>query len=261
MRRGPGLNRFLYLVKNDFNDLKVYLRVSTDEGKSFDEARVVTDDSRYHVLNNDRVTRLSTGRLIVPVATTANVQSENHFICSCYYSDDAGKTWVKGSGSVDAPDRGAMEPEVIELRGERLAMLIRNQLGYIGVSYSDDWGVTWTEQENLGVKSPEAPATIRRIPATGDLLLIWNNHYEAGADHGGKRNPLTAAISKDDGKTWIHTKNIEESDAHTYSYPSLIFTQDRAVLSYYVQDEATGQISNRFRSVPVSWFYQEAEKK
>ena len=34
------------------------------------------------------------------------------------------------------------------------------------------------------------------------------------------------------------------------------FLKDRALLSYYVADEKTGRISSRFRSLPVSWFYQ-----
>ncbi|QDU78942.1 Sialidase A precursor [Polystyrenella longa] len=257
VQKEPAAIGLFYLVKNDYNDLKVHLRTSTDEGKTFGEPTVVTDEQKYHVLNNDRVTLLSTGRLIVPVAVSADVKQENHFVCYCYYSDDAGKTWVKGEGTVDAPQRGAMEPEVVELRGGRLAMLMRNQLGFIGISYSEDNGVTWSEHESWNVTAPEAPATIRRIPATGDLVLIWNNNFEEGAGHNGKRTPLTAAISNDEGKTWKHVKNLETSTEHTYSYPSLIFTQGRAVMSYYVHDESTKLYSTRFRSVPVSWFYED----
>lgn len=247
---------FFYLIKNDYNDLKVYLRISSDEGKTFGEQILVTDSDRYHVMNNDRVTLLSSGRLIVPVASTKDSMSENHYVCHCYYSDDQGQTWKAGSGHVDAPKRGAMEPEVFETKNGRLGMIIRNQLGYIGIAYSEDEGETWSEHEDWGVKSPEAPATLRRIPATGDLLLIWNNTYQAGAGHGGKRTPLTAAISQDDGKTWTHLKNLETRTDNTYAYTSLTFTQGRAVMSYYVEDTKTRRYLSRFRSVPVSWFYE-----
>ena len=91
-------------------------------------------------MNNDRVTQLSSGRLLVPVASTADVRKVNHFVSRCWFSDDGGKTWQQGKGSVDQPKRGAMEPEVIELRDGRVLMIVRTQLGYIAASYSKDGG-------------------------------------------------------------------------------------------------------------------------
>ena len=37
---------------------------------------------------------------------------------------------------------------------------------------------------------------------------------------------------------------------------SLTFVGPRAVMSYYVSDQKSGRIGCRFRSLPVSWFYQ-----
>ncbi|MCH8922320.1 MAG: exo-alpha-sialidase, partial [Planctomycetes bacterium] len=54
-----------YLVKNSYSDLQVYLRVSTDEAGSFGEPIRVTRKPGYHVMNNDRVTVLSSGRILV----------------------------------------------------------------------------------------------------------------------------------------------------------------------------------------------------
>ena len=73
--------------------------------------------------------------------------------------------------------------------------------------------------------------------------------------NGGKRTPLTAAVSSDEGKTWHHRRNLEADTDHTYAYTSLTFAQGRAVLSYYVRDEKSGRISSRFRSLPIAWFY------
>ncbi|MGE3313843.1 MAG: exo-alpha-sialidase [Planctomycetaceae bacterium] len=250
----PRIGMF-YLIKNEFNDLKVALRVSNDEAATFGEPTIVTTEPGYHVLNNDRVTVLSSGRILVPVASTADVEKENHFLCRCWYSDDGGASWHQGQGTVDQPKRGAMEPEVIELKDGRVLMIIRTQLGYIAASESKDGGETWNEPKSWGVRSPESPATVRRIPATGDLLLVWNDTYDAAAGHGGKRTPLTAAVSSDEGKTWSHIKPIETDKNHTYAYTSLIFDQGRALLSYYVADEKTGRISSRFRSIPIREFY------
>lgn len=245
-----------YLQKNSHSQLNLYLKISNDETQSFGSAIQVTTNDGYHVVNNDRITILSDGRLLAPAASTPDVTAVNHFVSRVFISDDAGKTWRPGSGHVDAPQRGAMEPEVIELNDGRILMLIRNQLGFIGKSLSADGGDTWSPMESLGVRSPEAPATIRRIPATGDLLLVWNNTFDGTKGHGGHRTPLTAAISSDEGASWILLKNLEPDPTLTYSYTSLTFVRNRAVLSYWINPIDSGRYSSVVRSLPVSWFYQ-----
>jgi len=244
-----------YLVKNDLNDLKAYVRLSTDDAKTFGEPILVTQGDGYHVLNNDRITRLSSGRLLVSVAWTSDVRQVNHFTSFCFFSDDNGKSWERGKGSVDYSKRGAMEPEVLELKDGRVLMIIRTQSGYIAASYSSDDGETWSQPTSWGVRAPEAPSTLRRIPSTGDLLLIWNDTYSQGKGHGGRRTPLTAAISSDEGKTWRLKKQLETDPDSTYAYTSLMFHHGRAVMSYYV-GEKNGFYSTRFRSLPIAWFYQ-----
>lgn len=247
---------FCYLEKNSFDNLHAYVRFSTDEAQTFGDPIRITTEPGYHVMNNDRITQLSSGRLLAPVAWTPDVHANNHFVSYCYLSDDGGQTWRKGKGQVDQPKRGAMEPEVIELKDGRVMMIARTQLGYIANSYSSDGGDTWSEPGKLSVQAPEAPATLRRIPSTGDLVLIWNNTFTDGAGHGGSRTPLTAAISEDEGNTWTHVRNLETDSDRTYSYASLIFAKDRAVISYW---EGEGnRLSSRFRSLPISWFYTEA---
>ena len=245
-----------YLVKNGYDDLDAYLRVSRDDGQTFSDPVLITDAPGYHVMNNDRVTRLTGGRLLAPVATTADVRKVNHFTSYCFLSDDNGATWRKGKGQVDAARRGAMEPEVLELNDGRVLMIVRTQLGHIAASYSDDGGDTWSAPRDWGVKAPEAPATLRRIPSTGDLLLIWNNTYTADAGHGGRRTPLTAAVSGDEGRSWQHLRDLETRDDQSYAYTSLAFVRGRAVISYYVRNEKTAAISCRFRSLPIAWFYE-----
>jgi sialidase-1 len=253
-RIGASLAMF-YLQKNAVNDLDMYLRKSDDEGQTFGPATLVTADAGYHVVNNDRVIQLSSGRLLVPAASTADVRTVNHFVSHCYISDDAGKTWRNGKGQLDAPKRGAMEPEVIELNDGRVLMIVRTQLGYVGKSYSSDGGDTWSKLESLGVRAPEAPSTLRRVPSTGDLVLIFNDNFTPGAGHGGKRTPLTAAISSDEGLTWKNVGNLEPDASKTYSYTSLTFVRDRAVMSYW-EGDANRSLSCRFRSIPVGWFYR-----
>ncbi len=245
-----------YLIKNSYEDLQVYLRVSEDEGATFGEPVRVTTEPGYHVLNNDRVTRLTTGRLVVPVASTDDVRNGGRFVSVCYLSDDRGRTWRRGKESVSYPKRGAMEPEVLERKDGSLLMHFRTQLGHIAVCESGDGGETWSEPRSWGVRAPEAPTTLRQIPSTGDWLLIWNDTFREGQGHGGKRTPLTAAVSKDEGKTWALRRDLETDENQTYAYTSILFHEGRVLMTYYVRDEKTGRISSRFRSLPIGWFYQ-----
>lgn len=254
--RVPNQNTIamFYLQKNSGDDLRVFVRFSQDECRTFGERVLVTAEDGYHVMNNDRVTQLSNGRLLVPVASTSNVRTVNHFTSRCWISDDAGKSWRRGKGEVDLPKRGAMEPEVVELRDGRLLMITRSQLGYIASSHSEDGGDTWSSAVPLGkLRAPEAPATIRRIPSTGDLLLVWNNVFKDGAGHGGRRTPLTAAISSDEGQTWRQIRNLETDDKRTFSYVSVLFSRGKAHLSYW--DNTARNYSTRYRAMPISWFY------
>jgi sialidase-1 len=255
--RSDGPLGMFYLVKNGPTDLQVHLRVSADETASFGDPIRVTTAPGYHVMNNDRVSVLASGRLLCPVAWTDDVaKSGSHFVSFCYLSDDGGHSWRRSADHVDQPRRGAMEPEVVELSANRLLMIVRTQLGYIATSLSTDGGDHWSAPDRLPVTAPESPATVRRIPATGDLLLIWNNTFSANAGHGGKRTPLTTAISADEGLTWRNTKNLEDKSDEEYAYTSVTFYRDQLLLSYYVADAKTGRISSRYRSIPVAWLYQ-----
>jgi hypothetical protein len=245
-----GLAMF-YLVKESEDDLRVWMRLSPDGGRSFAAPVLVTAAAGYHVMNNDRVAELADGRLIAPVAWTRDVRRENHFVSFAYLSDDGGATWRAGAGRVDLPRRGAMEPEVVELADGGLLMILRTQLGEIHAARSEDRGETWSAPAPWGVPSPESPATLRVIPVTGSLLLVWNPEVEAAASHGGPRTPLAAAISRDEGRTWTRLPPLEARADERYAYTSLTFTAGRALLGYYVEDAETGRISSRFRSLAL----------
>lgn len=251
----PARIGVFYLEKNSVEDLDLRLRFSTDELQTLSESRLVTESPGYHVVNNDRVLQLSSGRWLVPAASTADVRKVNHFVARCLISDDDGASWRASQGQVDLPKRGAMEPDLLELKDGRVLMILRNQLGSISRSVSADGGETWSEPDSLGLKAPEAPATIRRIPATGDVVLIWNNTWQPNEGHGGARTPLTIAVSKDDGDSWEHVQNLETRTDRTFSYASATFVGSRIVLSYWESEPRLQGLSCRFRSFPVQRLY------
>lgn len=261
LRSRSGDVLFFYLQKNSLTDLKAYVRRSTDETRTWGEPVLVTPEAGYHVMNNARVLQLKSGRLLAPVATSAQVWTKNdNFRTVVYRSDDDGRTWTRGRTLLAAPKRGAMEPGLIEMKDGRVMQIIRTQTGFIWRSFSSDGGDTWTEAAPWNIESPEAPATLVRMPRSDDWLLVWNPHVTwsdpqktvLGANHGGARTPLVAAVSRDEGLTWSPPRALESDPACTYAYTSVTFQGDRALLSYYHFPQGGKLLSLRFKSVPIA---------
>ncbi len=82
---------------------------------------------------------------------------------------------------------GAVEPVAIELKDGRLWNLIRGQTGRFYESFSSD-GANWSEPRPSPILSSDSPAGLAR---TDDGRLV-----------------LHAAISEDEGKTWIGYREV-----------------------------------------------------
>ena len=178
------------------------------------------------------------------------------------YSDDDGITWQVSPSRIALPKRGAMEPHVEETGDGRVLMVMRNQLGKLYFSESTDEGATWSEPWASELITPESCPELTRIPGTGDLLLIWNNHYDASfRSHFGKRSPLTSAISKDHGKSWQSLRDIETDPSRAFSNPGCRFTRDgKAIVNYwtceYLPDwRMQDVIDLRVAVIDTAWFY------
>ena len=127
-------------------------------------------------------------------------------------------------------------------------MLMRTQLGGQYQSTSTDGGETWSAPEPTALAGTAAPVSISRIPTTGHLLAIWNHNPGASS-----RNPLTAAISKDEAKTWEAFRNIEDAPGDAWAYPAVTWIDDQAYLTYF---NYTGGLSLQLKLLPATWFYQ-----
>ena len=147
-----------------------------------------------------------------------------------FYSDDEGQTWQKSATSVvvviDYWTPGFSntfaafeEPTVVELEDGRVLMIGRTRMGRLFQSFSLDGGVNWSIAEPPELASSYAPAEVRRIPATGDLLICWNQVSKQEIIDGLNRHRLSVAISTDEGKTWGNFKNLYSLDDHNYVRP------------------------------------------
>jgi len=235
LRLQNGSIALFYLRKNSTEDCIPMMRISTDEAKTWSEPEpCITDKKGYFVLNNARVIQLKNGRLLMAVALhqTLGGKWQSKATLYAYHSDDNGLTWTSSDAVPNTTDIITQEPGVVELKDGRIMMFIRASGGVQQLSYSKDKGETWSHIEASDIKSPVSPASIERIPSTGDLLLVWNNNDGSNPATKGKRTPLTVAISNDEGKTWRNIKNIESDPNGWYCYIAIHFTKKDVLLGY-----------------------------
>ncbi|MGC9347294.1 MAG: sialidase family protein [Anaerolineae bacterium] len=275
LRLTDGRICLVYLRKNSLTDCLPYARFSTDEAETWSApfSIVQDEDTGYYVVNNDRLVQLSDGRLIVPTAlhsgTGSGAQSDFYSPYGrvfCYLSDgdpgEVGGKWHRGQ-EVLVEDRSGdgrtmvQEPGVVELTDGRLMMFCRTDAGSQYVAYSRDRGETWSPLRPSDIISPRSPASIKRIPSTGDLLLVWNNHAGAPEALEGKRTPLTAVISRDEGATWENVRTLESNPHGWYCYTAIAFPEDQVMLAHSAGDrrENNGLAMLQITRFPVDWLY------
>ena len=85
---------------------------------------------------------------------------------------------------------------------------------------------------------------VKRIPSTGDLLLL-----RSVGGGPGLRTPFVSVISKDDGRTWINERIIASDPLENYGYPCLLFIDDLVIVGY------GSKAGSRVARFPVNWFY------
>jgi WD40 repeat protein len=243
---GDLLLSYQYYVRKTRPVYKIsYYRRSKDEGETWGDQLFMAADGLF----NDKPIVLSTGRLIAPVEREARVAGGDHagYVSSVFFSDDNGYSWTR-SNEVDALPIEAQEPHVVELKDGRLMMLCRTYSRFVLRSYSTDKGKTWSKGEPI--QELELPAwssalNVKRIPSTGDLLLLRSLHGEDGV-----RSPFVSVISKDDGKTWTNERIIAGDPKERYGYPCLLFIDETAIVGY-------GSFAgSRVARIPVKWFYE-----
>ena len=159
------------------------------------------------------------------------------------------------------------EPGVVELSDGRLYAYARTDVGCHYELYSEDRGETWTAPRPSVFRAPCSPLCIKRLPVTGDLLAVWNDHsgrlepirpqdnnFESKS---WGRTPLVSAISRDDGRTWEHHKVLEDAADHGFCYTAIHSTDDAVLLAYCCGGGKNSAVLQDLcvRRVTVDWFY------
>ena len=261
LRLNSGEIALFYVRKDSLSDARARMMLSHDEAKTWSESILcITDRTGYFVLNNDRVIQIENGRLLMPVSLHQTPETEWASTGRIwnYYSDDKGKSWSP-SEEVANPDSVMLqEPGIVVLKSGRIMMFMRNDAGVQYISYSENNGETWSPAEPSNIKSPVSPASIKRIPSTGDLLMAWNNNGGEDDAIAGKRTPFNVAISKDEGKTWEHNKTVEDDPNGWYCYTAIDFVEDYVLLGHCAgnREENNGLAVTHITRLDLDWIYR-----
>ena len=250
MRMKNGDVGLFYIVKQTPTVSRILLSRSNDEGETYYKHMECTlpDREGYVVLNNDRVERLSSGRILMPLAyhrcgmdSSGKVFMDGRSFTVFMYSDDDGETWAESPDVVYPPFTGTrtglQEPGFIELKNGTLWGYSRTDKMYQYEYFSTDGGLHWTSAQPSRFTSPPSPMKIDRDPFTGTLYSFWNpaplyNGREKSKSGWG-RTPFVCAASSDDGATWSEPFVLESDPEHGYCYPSVFFTDARSILVGY----------------------------
>jgi len=282
LRLQDGRLALFYLRKNSVSDCRLCMRVSKDEGASWSKPRLCIPFSGYNVVNNDRVAQLRSGRILFPVSWHRTCAPKNggkgkthdsRGMLLAYYSDDGGRSWVEGDDWWALPVRsaaGIQEPGVVELRNGSLYGWCRTTTGRQWEFTSRDGGNTWTPPRPSRFLSPCSPMSVKRIPQTGDLLAVWNDHSArwgrprqklvngraSGVSRG--RTPLAAALSSNEGKTWKKARLVERDPVRGFCYTAIHFAGDAVLLAYCCGGGKRGGILQDLcvRRITLDWLYK-----
>lgn len=226
------------LYTNRLRACNYYAWFSSDEGKSWGGKVTVSADNRRLYLMNDRLVRLSSGRILVPFSIHPNelLKDPKNFErvgwVNAFYSDDEGKTWQEGKRRPTSAADQLCEPCVFEKRDGMLVMLSRTGKGYLYRCDSTDGGLSWSEERPTTLRSAVAPFYMKKDPFTGWVFVAWDNSFP-GPVHQYPRSPLSLAVSRDEGDTWDFVCDIEDDPMSSYGYPSIFFTEKSVLVAYY----------------------------
>lgn len=268
-----------YLRKNGPLDCRARLRVSRDEGQTWGRPVLCIPAPGYFVVNNDRVVQLRTGRLMVPASyhrcklarpdpNRMYAGLDSRGIAMFFLSDDGGRTWRESRDWWALSVRsgtGLQEPGVVELKDGRLYAVCRTDRDRQYEMFSDDGGETWTCPKPSSFQAPASPMSIKRIPATGDLLAVWNDRSGRLAPVRDKflrnswaRTPLVAALSSNEGRSWRRVRLIESDPRRGFCYTALHFTDQAVLMAYCCGGWGSSVLQDLcIRRIELGWLYRD----
>jgi predicted neuraminidase len=229
-KRYPCWNPVLYQVPG--GDLMLFYKVgptpstwwgmvktSKDHGVTWSDAQRLPDGILGPIKNKPE---LVDGKKLISPSSTEHDGWRVHF----EISEDFGKTW-RLVGPIDEEQKfGIIQPSILHYNDGRLQMLARSRENYVISSWSGDKGETWSAPEPTFLPNPNSGTDAVTLQ-NGLQLIVYNHSYKRADRWGGKRTPLSVALSLD-GRVWETILHLEEEPGE-FSYPAVIQGEDGTV--------------------------------
>jgi predicted neuraminidase len=193
---------------------------SSDGGQSWSSVEML--DSEWGHVPRCKPVRLSNGDLLF-----GTEYNDGH--SRIWRSQNDASTWEM-IATVDGERN--QHPTLLERTDGSILALLRpsGRQGCVLQSESVDGGETWSEAVTTELPSPFAALDAVRL-ADGRFLVVWNSNPR-------ERNPLTIAMSEDEGRTWPIRKDLVRGEGR-FHYPAVIQTSDGAVHVTFTNNRVT----------------------
>lgn len=255
-----------FLAKSEIVNCLSYFIRSADSGKTWSKPILCTEGQGYFVVNNDRVIRTSSGRILVPAAKHGTIclpgstAVDDIFPGELYVfaSDDDGKTFYTLAKDIEIPvsrgcTTGVQEPGLLDL-GDRIWCYIRTDSGRQYETFSEDDGKTWEEIMPSAFTSAVSPMSAKKL-SDGTVIAIWNpvpvyngRSEEIDGVWTGARTPLALAVSQDNAFSFSEPIMLETDEKSGFCYVAIHETEDDSILlAYCAGGIADGCTLNRLR--------------
>lgn len=187
------------------------------------------------------------GRLVVPVWLSYGPKGKHGpSVSATIYSDDHGAAWKRGD--IALPDKEPLkspnECVVVELSDGRVMMNGRSpsKANRRLVTISPDGATHWSEPRfDESLIEPICCAGLTNVKGHPGTFVFSNPNNLKLDDNGqpipgenAKRRNLSIRISRDDGKTWISNRKLEEG---TSAYSDVYSMEDGTITCFYERDQ------------------------
>lgn len=258
MRMNNGDIGMFFLKKNNKDGetlcMPHFVR-SHDNGKTWSKPVCCVNEDGFYVLNNDRMLKLDSGRILMPLARRTK---EKVYAVSIYGSDDDGNSWKCFVKDIRLPisvwrypyGSTAEEPGLVVFDDGTVWCYIRTVLGHQYEMFSSDDGSTWTTPQPSQFTSPASPMSVKKLRSS-ELFAVWNpipmyngkSNEHNGVWIGG-RNPLCFSVLDKNGVIFqpaeaglqelpIKVTEIENDENRGFCYTAIYELENGDVLLGY----------------------------